>query len=367
MARLGPLLGTRTPGSSGTGNGILASADGRRLVSMGADGEGRFLYSLWKVGYLYVPLDCETVKDGKVYRRIEKKWGGSDDIDETTTEDYSYRVSAKFRGGVEPFPYDYKPFEEAKLDALSYFSELASACSGTAWPYLGTMLSGGKVALRLISGENLYLDGIGRVDSFCGARMELSKNVAAFSDNFSKSASAEAGFYYGFSGEPVFFLFASCATGAKVSLPIRLYVSIRATKRVSGNVNEGIAFSIPSLTLNVFSANGAWDNHTENPFSSASRTAIQVPMNIEHTASNTRDTYYVDTEVTVNVPRSRLVALAWDEQALERLIRPAFDNVQGYEESEDERRDFRCVADVSVNIGLDEYTSPTPGVVHPVA
>lgn len=365
MARLGPLLETLTPGSSGKGNGLLASASGRRLVSMGRDGVGRFLYSLGKVGYLYVPLLCDTVKDGKVSRKIYQRFGGSDDTDQTTTEDYLYGVSARFEGNVEPIPYDYKPFDEAKGDALSYFSELASACSGTAWPYLGTMLSVGKVALHLISGKNLYEDGIGRVDSFCEARMELSKNVAAFSDNFRKSASAEASFYYVFSGEPMFFLFASCATGAKVSLPIRLYVSILATKGV-GNLKEGIALSIPSLTLKAFSANGAWDNYTDDPFSSASTVSHQVPVNIVHTASTRRVYHSVDAEVTVNVPRSRLVALAWDEQALEKVIRPAFDNVQGYETSEDERRDFRLSADINVDIGMDSTMVPL-GVVHPVA
>lgn len=366
MARLGPLLKTKTVGSTGKGNGILASADGRRLVSMGADGEGRFLYSLGKVGYLYVPIAPNTVKDGEVRRTIDKRFGGSDDTDQTTTKDYLYGVFARFHGDVDPIPYDYRPFETAKGDALSYLSALESACSGTAWPYLGTMLSGGKVTLRHVSDRNLYVDGIGRVDSFCEARMELSKKVSAFSDNFSKSASAGARFNYDFSGEPVFFLFASCATGAKMSLPIRFYVSILATKRVSGNVNEGIALPIPSLTLNVFSANGAWDNHTENPFASASRAAIQVPVNIVHTASTGRVNHYVDAEVTVNVPSSRLVALAWDEQALESVIRPAFDNVQGYETSEGERRDFTCVADIDVDIGMDSMTV-APGIVHPIA
>lgn len=361
MARIEPLLGTKTPGS-GTGNGILANASGRRLVSIGSDGVGRFLYSLGKVGYLYAPIYFSNYEGGDVRRYVQP----DDNLDETTTRD-STRCTFNFSGTDAPES-ENVDFSTIKAKALSSLATLSSMYSQTERPEVSRLLQNVKVHATAYSEKNLYGDGIGDANDvfnfYCTVSASKSAYVHGDGESRGSSYTASVEKYFANVGAPL--LFASCAPKCKVVLPLRLRVNLRAYQFKDGEP-VGLPLDIPSLDLCVLSIGTNWDNGCDTPIQCGSLTRVSVQVGIHHPATNSRsdEVYEKDIEIVVEVPQSRLLAVSWDETYLQNYLSSVIDSAQGFETSgTNGDRYFNLDAEARVQIG---FTIPTPGVVHPIA
>lgn len=365
MARLGPLLETRTPGSSGKGNGLLAGADGRRLVSMGSDGVGRFLYSLGKVGYLYVPLVVETIADGYIERDVRK---GTEEQDNTTKRD-SGRCDFHFYGSDESANKDVG-YPTVKQQALASLDAFLAMLSGTEKPKAGAVLSGGRVTDKSAGTQpNLYGGAISDIQGTWVGEFSASfaKYASVFGDSASKGSHYTTSLENSIRAYLGFFLFASCAEGCRVSIPVHLRIGISAEQQASDDGFAGIAVACQSVSLKAYAVSGTWDNMCDNPISVGATQTLSLPVGISHPATaGSRLTYYErDVTFAVTVPASRMVALAWDEDATMAPIRAALDAASGYETTDyDGDKYYTMNATTRLSISL---IGATQGVVHPIA